>query len=68
MENTELNTSGSSPNYLSISTTTRDISFNEITLQDGNLSDMLKNYNVLIQDDFYLDDDPIISTEFIIQG
>ena len=66
MKETLLNSSGNNPNYLNTSTTSREVSFNEITLLEGCLSDTLKNFNIIFEDDFYLGDDTIVLAEFVI--
>lgn len=66
MKQNILNTTGSNPNYLNTSTTSREVSFNEITPTEGNLSEALKNFKVIFEDDFYLGDDTTVFAEFVI--
>ncbi len=53
------NTSGDNPNYLNTCSTAREISFNEISAAEGTLSDALKNFRIVFEDQYYFADDII---------
>lgn len=63
MKQTHLNSSGNNPNYLNNSTTSREISYNEITATEGSLSDALKDFRIICEDDFYLGDEVTVYNE-----
>ena len=66
MKQNILNTSGSNPNYLNTSTTSREISFNEITPIEGSLSESLKDFKVVFENDFYFCDNISIYNELLV--
>lgn len=68
MKKNILNTSGTNPNYLNTSTTSREVEFNEISPIEGNLSEALKKFKVVFQDDFYPGNNTIVYSEIIISS